>query len=144
MWSFTPLSEQEISEWIGALRPFIVPELVIFAHVEGKLAAAVQCIPDYHPILRRMNGRLSLRRMASLPFARRSLTRVRVISAHVFPAYQLMGLPLLMLVHILNTAPRGAMREAEFSWVFEDHLLSRRTIERVGARRSKTYRLYEG
>jgi hypothetical protein len=35
------------------------------------------------------------------------------------------------------------MREVEFSWVLESNHLSRRTLERGGALKTKTYRLYQ-
>ncbi|MEC9187634.1 MAG: N-acetyltransferase, partial [Planctomycetota bacterium] len=35
------------------------------------------------------------------------------------------------------------IQEAEFSWVLESNKLSRGTLERGGAKRIKTYRLYD-
>lgn len=143
IWGFNPLTTAEIEDWIQSIRPFVDPELIVFAEVDGKVVAAIQCLPDYHPILRQLNGRLTPWGRVRLALGRHKLTRTRIVSAHVRPGYQLMGLPLLMLIHVLKNAKRGATREAEFSWVYEDHQLSRRSIEHVGAQRFKTYRIYE-
>jgi hypothetical protein len=38
---------------------------------------------------------------------------------------------------------RLGLEEAEFSWVLESNKLSRGTLERGGAKRNKTYRIYD-
>ena len=45
---------------------------------------------------------------------------------------------------LIKQAQRLGYRDCEFSWVLEDNILMNRSIEALGARRYKTYRLYEG
>jgi len=45
---------------------------------------------------------------------------------------------------LIRQAQRLGYGDCEFSWVLEDNILMNRSIESLGARRYKTYRLYEG
>ena len=44
---------------------------------------------------------------------------------------------------LIREAQRLGYGDCEFSWVLEDNILMNRSIEGLGARRYKTYRLYE-
>ena len=44
---------------------------------------------------------------------------------------------------LVPKAMEWGIGEAEFSWVLESNLLSRGSLEKGGAKRTKTYRLYD-
>ena len=58
-------------------------------------------------------------------------------------AYQLHGVGLSLMGALLPKALERGAREAEFSWVAESNSLSRGALEKGGARRTKTYRVYD-
>jgi hypothetical protein len=74
---------------------------------------------------------------------RRKLDTVRVLTMGVVEQYRRRGIDVLLIYQtFLNGLEKGYWR-GEFSWVLEDNVLLRRTLERMGAEHSKTYRIYE-
>ena len=65
------------------------------------------------------------------------------IAANVLPAYQLHGVGLALMGALLPKALEWGAREVEFSWVAESNALSRGALEKGGARRYKTYRVFD-
>ena len=61
----------------------------------------------------------------------------------MLPEYQKWGLGLVTLAPLLPHAINGGIEVGEFSWVLESNHLSRGTIERGGATRFKTHRIYD-
>jgi hypothetical protein len=59
------------------------------------------------------------------------------------PEYQKWGLGLVTLERILHESLNYGIQEGELSWVLESNSLSRGTIERGGAQRTKTHRLFD-
>ena len=74
---------------------------------------------------------------------KKKLERLRLISTNVLPEYQKWGLGLVTLNRILPEAIDFGIQIGEFSWVLESNSLSRGTIERGGAHRTKTQRIYD-
>jgi hypothetical protein len=50
---------------------------------------------------------------------------------------------LLLFGYMLPHGLKYGMKEAEFSWVLESNHLSRASLERGGAKRTKSYRIYD-
>jgi hypothetical protein len=66
-----------------------------------------------------------------------------LISTNVIPEYQRLGMALVLLDGLVPKAMEWGLEEVEFSWVLESNLLSRGSLEKGGAKRTKTYRLYD-
>jgi GNAT superfamily N-acetyltransferase len=142
-WSFSPMSAEEVRHIAKGLRWLIVPELTALAEIAGQLVGGVFGMLDYNPRIRRIDGRLFPFGFVRLLWNRRAIKRVRLVSTNVIPEYQLMGVGLVLMRAL---APRGldwGLKEAEFSWVAESNPLSRGSLEKGGARRLKTYRVYD-
>lgn len=142
-WGFVPLSEGEIDHMSASLRHLIVPEMTAVAEVEGRPVGAVFGLLDYNPRIKRIGGRLFPFGFIRLLWNRRSIHRVRLISTNVLPEFQKWGLGVVLLAQLLPDALRWGIREGEFSWVLESNHLSRKSLERGGARLEKTYRIYD-
>ncbi len=65
------------------------------------------------------------------------------MASNVVPEYQLWGLGLVLLDRLVADAEEWGIQEAESSWVMESNRLSRKSLERSGAKRQKTYRVYD-
>ena len=151
-WGFTPLQPREIRKIAADLRHIIVSEFAVFAEVAGKPVGALLALLDYNEILRTLNGRLLPPGMLALwrgRTGRRRITRARAMAMTMVPGYQSAGLSVILLDHLVG-AVEGAragrkwgIERYEFSWVLESNARSRGTIERTGARRTNTYRLYD-
>jgi hypothetical protein len=142
-WGFVPLSDEEVEHMAQALKYLIVPELTSVAEVEGRPVGAVFCLLDYNPRIKRIDGRLFPFGFIRLLWNRKKIPKARVISANVLPEFQRWGLGLVLNAHFLPIGLEWGMQEAELSWILESNHLSRKTVERGGAKHIKTYRLYD-
>lgn len=142
-WGFVPMSEAEVRHMARGLRWLMVPELALGAEVDGRMVGAVFCLPDYNPRIKAIDGRLFPFGFIRLLRNKQAIKRVRVISTNVLPEYQLLGFGLVLLEGLVPKALDWKLEEAEFSWVLESNALSRGSLEKGGAKRTKTYRLYD-
>ncbi len=142
-WGYVPMSEAEIAHQSEGLKYLIVPELTSIAEIDGKAVGAGFGLLDYNQIIGKIGGRLLPFGWLRLLFGKRKIDRLRLISTNVIPEYQKWGLGLVTLARVLPDAIKYGIQVGEFSWVLESNSLSRGTIERGGARRTKVHRLYD-
>ena len=142
-WGFAPLSDAEVEHMGASLRHLIVPEMTSVAEVDGKPVGAVFGLLDYNPRIKEIDGRLFPFGFLRLLWNKRKIRRVRLISTNVLPEYQRWGLGLVLMSRLVPEIFRWGVQEAEFSWVLESNHLSRATLERGGAKLTKTHRIYD-
>ena len=100
--------------------------------------------PDYTPLLKRLNGRLSL----LLPWhyfrtRKRFGQGYRIILFGIREAFRLMGLPLLLFDYMLEKAKNSPdFQWVEGSWVLEDNAPVCDLIEDFSGTITKRYRIY--
>lgn len=150
-WGFIPLTEADLAHMVSELKPLLVPELVSFATVDGEPKAMCVALPDFNDIIRDLDGRLWPTGWAKLAW--RILTRrsyvsgTRVPFMGVAPEYKntAMGsvLALLTVGAVREASLRLRMPVCEMSWVLDNNTPTRHSIEDIGGRLYKTYRMYE-
>jgi GNAT superfamily N-acetyltransferase len=142
-WGFVPMSEGEVRHLAQGLKYLIVPELAVGVEVDGRLVGAVFGLPDYNPRIRQIDGRLFPFGFWRMLRNKQGIKRIRAISTNVLPEYQRQGLGLVLMHGLVPKAMEWGIEEAEFSWILESNRLSWRSVEKGGAIRTKTYRLYD-
>ena len=143
-WGFTPMSDGELSASARGLKRLIIPELTAIAEVDDRPVGAVFGLLDYNPLIKEIDGRLFPFGFLKILLKRKQMTRIRLVSTNVLPEYQMWGLGLVLLTFLVPYGlDYGVLRTAEFSWVLESNKLSRGTLERGGALREKTHRIYD-
>jgi GNAT superfamily N-acetyltransferase len=142
-WGYVPLSEAEVEELASGLKHLIVPRLTSIAEIDGKPVGVGFGLLDYNQIIKKINGKLLPFGFLKLLTQKRKIDRLRLISTNVLPEYQKWGLGLVTLNRILPDAIDFGIQIGEFSWVLESNRLSRGTIERGGAKLTKTHRIYD-
>lgn len=142
-WGYVPMSEAEIDHQGKGLKYLIVPELTSIAEIDGKPVGAGFGLLDFNQIIKKIDGRLFPLGWIKLLTGKRKIDRLRLISTNVLPEYQKWGLGLVTLARILPDAITYGIKIGEFSWVLESNKLSRGTIERGGAKRTKVHRIYD-
>lgn len=150
-WNFIPLVDADLKHLASELKLILIPELVSFGTIDGKVAAMCVALPDLNQMIRGLNGRMLPFGWAKLLF--RVLTRrtyvsgTRVPFMGVAPEYK--NKPMGSVLALLTV---GAVRKAsldlgmpvtEMSWVLENNSQTRHSIESIGGRVYKTYRMYE-
>ncbi|HUT94778.1 MAG TPA: GNAT family N-acetyltransferase [Thermoguttaceae bacterium] len=142
-WGFVPMSNDEVRHMARSLRHLIVPELAVAAEIDGRLVGATFCLPDYNPRIKAIDGRLFPFGFIRLLRRKDRIKKVRTISANVIPEYQRMGLGLALMHGLLPKGLEWGLQEMEFSWILESNTLSWRSLAKAGAKRAKTYRVYD-
>ncbi|MBC8352817.1 MAG: GNAT family N-acetyltransferase [Planctomycetes bacterium] len=142
-WGFIPLSENEIKHMSKSMRFLMTPEMTTVAEVDGRVVGTAFGMLDYNPLIKQIDGRLFPFGFLRLMLNRKRIKRMRLIAAHVLPEYQRWGLGVVLLSRLVPDALAWGIEEAEFSWVAESNHLSRASLERGDAKRSKTYRIYD-
>ena len=143
-WGFVPMSEREVKAMAASLKLLMIPELAMVAEIDGKPIGATFCLPDYNPRIKEINGRIFPFGFIKLLRKREeAIRRIRVISTNVLPEYQMSGVGLVLLNALVPKALECGVQECEFSWVLESNQFSRGSLEKGGAVRNKTYRIYD-
>ncbi|NNE01297.1 MAG: N-acetyltransferase [Pirellulaceae bacterium] len=142
-WGYVPMSESEIEHQAAGLKHLIVPELTSIAEIDGRPVGAGFGLLDFNVIIKQINGKLLPFGWLKLLTGKKKIERLRLISTNVLPEYQKWGLGLVTLARIMPDAIAHNIQVGEFSWVLESNSLSRGTIERGGAIRTKVQRIYD-
>lgn len=142
-WGFVPLSPAEAQHIAGSLKMLIEPDVTTIIEVDGKPVGVALGLLDFNPIIKEIDGRLFPFGFLKILFSRKKIKRVRLMSNNILPEFQRWGLGVVALGRMLPDVLKRGINECEFSWVLESNNLSRGSLERGGATRAKTYRLYD-
>jgi GNAT superfamily N-acetyltransferase len=137
-----PVGEDEFRNLANQMRPFLDPDLVLFAMVDGVEAGFCVLIPDTNRLLLRLNGRL-------FPFnwlrVRRLIRGIDVVSFKLLGVreeYRRRGIDALLYLEALTAASRRGYRWLDGSLTSELNPSINLIAERRGAEQYKHYRLY--
>ena len=142
-WGFSPMSDEALEHMARVFRYVVIPELVVGAEIDGRLVGIALALPDYNPRIKQIDGRLLPFGFLRLLLGRRRIKKVRILAANVLPEYHLMGVAMVLLRAIVPVGLAYGIQEVEYSWVAESNSLSRGSLEKGGAKRIKTYRMYD-
>ena len=142
-WGFVPLSDGEVKALGMSMKLLINPAATSVIEVDGEPVGVGLGLPDYNPIIKKIDGKLFPFGWIRILLDRKKITKLRIISANVTPEWQRWGLGLVLLNRMLPDVLAIGITDAEFSWVLETNHLSRGSLERAGLVPSKTYRLYD-
>jgi hypothetical protein len=143
-WGYEPMSDAEVRHMAKGLKYMLIPELTAAAEVDGKLVGAAFSMMDYNPRIKEIDGRLFPFGFLRLFADRKRIKKARVLAANVLPAYHLMGIGLVLLSAMVpDNWEQWDTEEVEYSWVSESNQRSWGALEKGGAERYKTYRVYD-
>jgi len=150
-WNFTPFTSDELEIIATEYKMFVDTEIALVAEVDGKPAAMCFAIPDVNEMVKDFDGELMKRPLNlarllwRLKFKRPKHARLLLLGVkEEYRALHRYGT--LAAVLYVEVARRSAARGylgGELSWTLEDNVMINRGIERMGARKYKTYRVYE-
>ena len=144
-WGFVPWTDRELAAIAKELKPLIDPRLAFVGEVDGEQAAISIAVPDANEALKLAKGSLFPLGLARILWRVKvsGCRRMRVMALGVLPKYRRLGLDAL-LIHrtILNGIPLG-YESAEVGWILEDNEAMLRPLERIDARRTKAYRVFD-
>lgn len=142
-WGFVPPTEAEFQRIASEMKPIFDARCAVAAEVDGRPVGCMVAIPDINQALKGTTGRLSPKTIWRLLTRRRYIDQGRVLLLGIEPEYRSIGLYPVMVMALREQAKGGPYRRAEFSWILEDNRNINQPAEQAGARRYKTYRIYQ-
>ena len=145
-WEFVPMTSAEVHFMAERLSPLLTEGLAWIAESPAEPVGFVLALPDFNEAIKPLRGRfLTPKLVGLLPYllGRKRPAMARVIALGVKARFRRRGIEVAMLTEGLKVGRQIGLRAAEASWVFEDNLITRQTIEVFGGKPYKTYRLYQ-
>lgn len=142
---FAPLTDAEFDQLVHRLRPIILlrPELSLIAEADGEAVAFSITLPDTNIAQKAAGGFLFPFGLAKMLWAARGIDRLRGLLFGIKDGWRRRGIDALLAQETYAQAVQLGYASGELGWVVEDDRLMNRTIQATGARRIKTYRVYE-
>lgn len=142
-WGFVAPTPAEFRRIAREMKPIFDPRCAVCAEVDGRMIACAVAVPDVNQALKGTDGRLNLSTIWRLIRRNRHIDQVRLLLLGIDTKYRTTGLYPVLLVELHRQLAGSAYRRAEFSWVLENNRDINQPAEQAGARRYRTYRIYE-
>jgi len=142
-WGFVPMTREEFNLMGKEMKMILKPELVLVGEAGNKMAGFALALPDVNQALKHANGSLFPTGLLKILYYQRLINNVRVLALGVVEEFRATGLAAAFYATLVQNARKLGYGDCEMSWILEDNVLMNRSIEVMGARRYKTYRLYD-
>ena len=142
-WGFVPMTSAEFMHHGHELKQILIPDLAWIAEVDGQAIGFALAIPDINEALHHIRGRLLPFGLFKLLWYKRKIEYLRVIVLGVKQEFRQTPAAAALYAALIRECARLKFRGAECSWILEDNVLMRRSIEALGGTVYKTYRIYE-
>ena len=142
-WGFVPMSKAEFAAMGKEMKMIVKPELVLVGEVAGKVVGFALALPDVNQALKHARGNLLPTGLLKILYYQRLIKSVRVLALGVVEEYRASGLAAGFYATLVRNARKLGYEACEMSWILEDNVLMNRSLEVMGAKRYKTYRIYE-
>jgi GNAT superfamily N-acetyltransferase len=142
-WGFVPMTDHEITHMAKQLKPVVIPEIIRFAEIDGKVVAFGLALPNVNLVFKKLGGNLTLPGIVQLLFGAKKLKEVRLLTLGVLEGHRGLGIDQVLYRDSIAAAMRLGITSAEYSWMLEDNPAILRPLERMGAVLYKTYRIYD-
>jgi hypothetical protein len=142
-WGFVPMTREEFLHEAREMKQILKPDFVLMGEVEGRLVGFALAVPNINVALKHAGGRLFPFGLLKILYYQRSIHELRVIALGVVEEFRTAGLAAGFYAALMRNGRRLGFPEGETSWVLEDNVLMNRSMEAMGARLYKRYRIYE-
>jgi GNAT superfamily N-acetyltransferase len=142
-WGFVPMSREEFFLMGKDMKQILKPDLVLIGEAGGKMVGFALALPDVNQALKPAKGRLFPTGLLKILYHQRRVRSVRVLALGVVPEHRASGVAAAFYARLVENARNLGYQQCEMSWILEDNVLMNRSLEVMGAKRYKTYRIYE-
>lgn len=143
-WGSYPLLPGDFLLAAREFGPFFDPRLGAVITVFDEPVAVFLAVPDVWEIIQKLDGRITPFGAWRLWRDRHRISRVRLLIAGILPGYRKLPLaPLMLRQARLFREAFPSVRTVDFNWILEDNLITRQLAESLGARHSRTQRIFD-
>jgi GNAT superfamily N-acetyltransferase len=147
-WGFVRLTDAEFRYLAKRIAQLANPQQVLLAEIDGKTVGFSITLPDINEATGPLNGRLTTFGLPigliRLFYLLRRVKTARMVVLGLLEGYRRRGIAELLILKTLDYGKNViGYTGAELGWTLEDNRSVNRTVEAVGAKHYKTYRIYE-
>jgi len=143
-WGAVPLTDEEFDRIVGEFKLIYDRDLSFIAEYDGEPAGMSLVLPDMNQVLKKAGGRLFPLGLLKILWHKRKISSWRVPVMGVLEEHRMKGIETVFCCRTYDAAKKNKnYRTCELSWVLESNRAVNAGLKKLGARRSKTYRIYE-
>ncbi|HXK06373.1 MAG TPA: N-acetyltransferase [Verrucomicrobiae bacterium] len=142
-WGFIPMTREEFFQMGKEMKMILKPDLVLIGEAGGRVVGFALALPDVNQAIKKANGSLFPTGLLKILYYQRLIKSVRVLALGVVEEYRTSGLAAGFYAMLVRNARKLGYGDCEMSWILEDNVLMNRSLEAMGAKRYKTYRIYD-
>jgi hypothetical protein len=142
-WGFIPMTHEEFTLMGKEMKMILKPDLVLIGEVGDRVVGFALALPDVNYALKAARGSLLPTGLLKILYYQRLIKKVRVLALGVVEEYRASGLAAGFYATLVRSARKLGFGDCEMSWILEDNVLMNRSLEVMGAKRYKTYRIYD-
>jgi hypothetical protein len=146
IWGHVPLTRRQFDGMLEMIRPCLRPEMAHILLDHNRVAGFGIALPDLNPLIRKLNGRLTLwGKLRLLYWAKyRPIHKVRAMVVGISQPYQRRRLHLaLILRSYIYLVKHTPCQMADFSLIPENLTPWIKVIQAIGGQRYKVFRVFE-
>ena len=142
-WGFVPMTREEFVHEAAEMKQILKPEMVLVGEVDGRAVGFALALPNINLALKPAGGRLFPLGLFKILYHQRLIKELRVLALGVIEEYRTLGVAAGFYAELIRFSRRMGYQFAEMSWILEDNVLMNRSLLAMGAKKYKTYRIYE-
>jgi hypothetical protein len=143
-WGAVPLTDEEFHHLAKDLKMIAVPELVLFAEVDGETVGVSLALPDFNQVFKRIkNGRLLPFGIFKLLWYKRKIDMLRLTIMGVLKEYRHMGIETCFIHDTYAAGLKMGAWRCEMSQIVENNTAMNNVLIKMGTKVYKTYRIYK-
>jgi len=144
-YGYTSVSNEEVKTRFGIrqLRWIVDPGLFLVAEVDNRPIGFRWSLPDYNQVFKKLDGKFGLTGALKTLLFKHQIDRGRFIIMGIKKNYRGKGIGTCMNYYTLLEMKKRGYRCAEYGWIDEDNIASRKAGEKIGGKLYKIYRVYK-
>ena len=142
-WGFVPMTREEFLHEAADMKQILKPDLVLIGEVQGRAVGFALALPNINLALKHAGGKLFPLGLFKILYHQRLIKELRVVALGVVEEYRTVGVAAGFYAELIRNARRLGYGLSEMSWILEDNVLMNRSLKAMGAKKYKTYRIYE-
>ena len=141
---FVPITADEFRFQIGPFKRVMDPAISLVAERDGVPVAFVVTLPDFNPLLKKMNGSMGPRALAAFLTGKARVRDAVIIIIGVQRQLQGQGIMRVVQAELIRALRRRRYRTLTITWIADENAKSRATALALGAEPWHRLTLYEG
>jgi len=131
---FVPITHDEFVFQVGPFKRVTDPAISLVAELDGVPCGFAITLPDFNPLLKRMNGSMGPRAVATFLLGRRRVRDASLIIIGVQRQLQNQGVMRVLQAELLRALRRRGYRSLTITWIADVNDKSLATVKALGAR----------